>query len=152
MGNSEQPVIFSRPIQYAIRAVTYLGEQVQGRLFSIRKISEAEHIPTPYLAKIVNRLSSKHLVSAKRGPSGGVKLARPANRITVDDIVNAMGGSLINSECILGISECGDQTPCPVHESWKAVRQVLVQSLQEQTVADLVQARRAKQSSGSDRS
>jgi Rrf2 family protein len=144
-------MIFSRPIQYAIRAITYLGEQPPGRLHSIREISQAEHIPMPYLAKIINRLSARHLVAAKRGPSGGVKLARPAGRITVDDIVVGMGGSLINTECILGISECGDRTPCPVHESWKAVREVLIQSLQEQTVTDLVRARRAKLASGPDR-
>ena len=137
-------MIFSSPIQYAIRAMTYLGEQEPGRLSSICKISKAERIPMPYLAKIINRLSARSLVSAKRGPSGGVMLGRPAGEITVDDIVTAMGGSLTNRECILGISECGDSTPCPVHESWKTVRQVLSQTLQEQTVSDLVRARGAK--------
>jgi Rrf2 family iron-sulfur cluster assembly transcriptional regulator len=137
-------MIFSSPIQYAIRAMTYLGEQEPGKLSSIRKISRAERIPMPYLAKIINRLSRGRLVIAKRGPSGGVRLGRPASRITVNDMVNAMGGSLINTECILGISECGDNTPCPVHESWKTVREVLAQTFQQQSVTDLVHARRAK--------
>ncbi len=137
-------MIFSSPVKYAIRAMTYLGEQEPGKLSSIREIAHAEHIPMPYLAKVINRLSARRLVTAKRGPSGGVMLGRPASRITVDDIVSAMGGSLINKECILGISECGDTTPCPVHEHWKEVRQVLTRTLQEQTVTDLVRARRAK--------
>ncbi len=142
-------MIFSSPIKYAIRALTYLGEQEPGKFFSIREISRVEHIPMPYLAKIINRLSIHRLVTAKRGPSGGVTLGRSAARITVNDIVTAMGGSLINRECILGISECGDHTPCPVHESWKTVREVLTRSLQEQTVTDLVRARRSKVTSGS---
>ncbi len=137
-------MIFSSPIKYAIRALTYLGEQEPGKFSSIREISRVEHIPMPYLAKIINRLSTHSIVTAKRGPSGGVTLGRPAGRITVDDILTAMGGSLVNRECILGISECGDHTPCPVHEIWKTVREVLTQSLQEQTVTDLVRARRAK--------
>jgi Rrf2 family protein len=137
-------MIFSSPVQYAIRALTYLGEREPGKFSSIREISRAEHIPMPYLAKIINRLSARHLVTAKRGPSGGVTLGKSASHITVDDIVIAMGGSLVNKECILGISECGDHTPCPVHENWKAVREVLKQTLQEQTVTDLVRARRAK--------
>jgi Rrf2 family protein len=124
--------------------MTYLGGQEPGKLSSIREISRGEHIPLPYLAKIINRLSRRGLVTAKRGPSGGVMLGKPASRITVDEIVNTMGGSLINKECILGISECGDGTPCPVHESWKSVRQVLAQTIQEQSVTDLVCARRAK--------
>lgn len=137
-------MIFSSPVQYAIRAMTCLGEQEVGKLSSIREMSRAADVPMPYLAKIVNRLSRRRLVRAKRGPSGGVMLGRPASRITVGEIVEAMGGRLTNKHCILGLSECSDQTPCPVHESWKSVRQILNQSLHDQTVSDLVRARRAK--------
>jgi Rrf2 family protein len=85
-------MIFSSPIKYAIRAMTYLGEQEPGKLCSIREIFKAERIPMPYLAKVINRLSKRRMVMARRGPSGGVMLGRQASRITVDDIVNAMGG------------------------------------------------------------
>jgi Rrf2 family protein len=137
-------MIFSSPVQYAIRAMTYLGEQEAGKLSSTREISEAMDIPLPYLAKIINRLSRRRLVTARRGPSGGIMLARPASRITVADIVDAMGETLNNPRCILGIAECGDSTPCPVHDSWKKVRELLTRNLHEQTVRELVHARGAK--------
>jgi Rrf2 family protein len=137
-------MIFSSPVQYAIRAMTYLGEQEAGKLSSTREISVAMDIPLPYLAKIVNRLSRRRLVRARRGPSGGIMLARPASRITVADIVDAMGEGLNNPRCILGIAECGDRTPCPVHDSWKKVRELLTRTLHEQTVRDLVRTRQAK--------
>ncbi len=137
-------MIFSNPIQYAIRAMTYLGEQEAGKLSSIREISREADVPLPFLAKIINRLSRKRLVRAKRGPTGGVMLGKPASRITVGEIVDAMGGTLGNKQCILGLLECNDDAPCPLHESWKSVRQILSRTLHEQTVSDLVHSGRTK--------
>ncbi len=143
-------MIFSAPVQYAIRAMTYLGEQEVGKLSSIREISRAAGIPMPYLAKIINRLSRRRLVTAKRGPSGGVMLGKPASRITIEEIVEAMGGHLSVKQCILGIAECGDDVPCPLHESWKSVRKTLTKKMQEETVKDLVRAHLAKLNSSSE--
>lgn len=137
-------MIFSRPAQYAIRAMTYLGGQEAGKLSSIREISREAEVPLPYLAKIINRLSRSKLVRAQRGPSGGVMLGRPASRIRVEDIISAVGGRLEFKQCVLGLSDCSDEMPCPVHESWRSVRQHLSKSLHERTVSDLVRARRAK--------
>ncbi len=137
-------MIFSAPVQYAIRAMTYLGEQEVGKLSSIREISRVAYIPMPYLAKIINRLARRRLVIAKRGPAGGVALGRPASRITIEQIVDAMGGLQGAGKCILGISECGDDVPCPLHDSWKSVRESLLQKMREETVKDMVAARRAK--------
>ncbi|MBP1599543.1 MAG: transcriptional regulator, BadM/Rrf2 family [Acidobacteria bacterium] len=137
-------MIFSTPVQYAIRAMTFLGEQEVGKLSSIREISRAASIPMPYLAKIINRLSRRRLVTAKRGPAGGVMLGRAASEITLQEIVEALGGNLAAKRCILGISECGDDVPCPLHESWKSVRETLTSKLREETVRDLVAAHRAK--------
>jgi hypothetical protein len=55
-----------------------------------------------------------------------------------------MGATLVNKECVLGIARCGDNTPCPVHDSWKPLREMLVRRLHEQTVRDLALARAAK--------
>ena len=137
-------MIFSTPVQYAIRAMTYLGGQEVGKLCSIREISRAAGIPMPYLAKIINRLSRRRLVLARRGPAGGIMLGRPASGITIQEIVDALGGNLAAKRCILGISECGDDVPCPLHENWKSVREALITKMREETVKDLVAAHRAK--------
>jgi Rrf2 family iron-sulfur cluster assembly transcriptional regulator len=138
-------MIFSNPIQYAIRAVTYLGGQDPEKLCSIYEIAREMEIPRPFLAKIVNRLSRRGLVKAKRGPSGGVRLARKPFQITVYEIVDVMGAGTDSEECILGLSACSDLAPCPLHDNWKSVKPVLLQSLHGQTVADLVAAYNAKQ-------
>ncbi len=124
--------------------MTYLGQQEVGKLSSIREISRSADVPMPYLAKIINQLSRKRLVRAKRGPSGGVMLGKPASVVTIGDIVDAMDASLVGKECILGLSKCTDEAPCPVHEDWKGFRQILNQSLHQKTVRDLAQALVAK--------
>jgi Rrf2 family iron-sulfur cluster assembly transcriptional regulator len=138
-------MIFNNPTKYAIRAMTFLGGRTSGRFVSIREISRATNISLPFLAKVINRLARRRLVTAKRGPGGGVMLSRPAGRITVSEIVDAMGSTRANKQCILGLSECSDQAPCPVHDNWKGVRQVLLESLHTRTVTDLVRSFEAKQ-------
>ncbi len=124
--------------------MTYLGDQEVGKLSSIRETSRVSGVPLPYLAKILNRLARHRLVRSKRGPSGGVMLGRPASRITVGDIVDAMGGTPEAKQCLLGLADCSDHSPCPVHENWKSIRQILNQALHQKSVSDLVQARNAK--------
>lgn len=131
-------MIFSSPARYAIRAITYLGGQEVGRFSSIKEISRAVGVPLPYLAKIINRLSRKRLVIARPGPTGGVMLGKPASLITVGEIVEAIDGRLKSNQCIVGFPECNDSTPCPIHESWKSVRESLNQELHKRTVRDLV--------------
>jgi len=60
-------------------------------------------------------------------------LGRPASRITIEEIVAAVGADLSVHQCILGIAECGDDVPCPLHESWKSVRKTLTRKMQEET-------------------
>jgi Rrf2 family protein len=135
-------VIFSKPCQYAILAMTYLAEQKAGHLNSIREISERAEIPMPFLSKIITGLSRSGLVTARRGPKGGVMLARPPGEVSVGDIVEAVDGSLDDGRCQLGFPECDDSDPCPVHDSWKQVREKLDRTLHGKTLNDLVRARK----------
>lgn len=135
-------MIFSKPCQYAILAMTYLAEQEPGELIATRRISEGAGVPMPILGKIVSALSRHGLVSARRGPKGGVTLARPAEKTTVGDVMEAIDGPLRNGRCALGFAECNDTHPCPIHESWKQIREELSRTLEGRTLVDLARARR----------
>jgi len=137
-------MIFTVPVQYAIRAMVYLSDQEPGRLCSIQEISLAADVPRPYLAKIINRLVCGRLVRSKRGPSGGVMLAKPPSVITIRAIMESMDGEREKRRCLLGSYECTDVSACPVHETWKSVRPILDQTLHEQTLAGLAHRQRSK--------
>jgi Rrf2 family protein len=85
---------FSLQVQYAICSVFDLAYNGQGEPVQVRVVSARQGIPARYLEQIFRRLRRAELVSSKRGPGGGYTLARPAARITLRDVVEAVEGPL----------------------------------------------------------
>ena len=132
--------MISRPAAYAIRAMTFLAALPPGKLAGAKEIATAEHIPIPFLWKILGILAQRRLIRSFKGLHGGYELARPAEQITLQDIVgaaeNTESGQTV-SECVLGLAQCSDQNACPLHDKWKAIRTQIDAMLREQTLADL---------------
>lgn len=139
--------MFSRSAEYAIRAMIFLAGQPSGKLTGAREIAEAEEIlPAPFLWKILHNLARQKLIRSFKGVHGGYELARPAAEITLEDIINATDGGELTSGCVLGLPECSEENPCPLHNSWKEVRVHLNEMLLRTSLADLAEvARRRKE-------
>ncbi len=136
--------MFSRAAEYAIRAMTYLALQPTGKLTGAREISQAEQIPMPFLWKILQNLARRKLVRSFTGVGGGYVLARPAGDICVWDVLRATEDHSLTQGCVLGLAECSDEKPCPLHASWKEIRDRLNVTLCQTTFADLARAASAK--------
>jgi Rrf2 family protein len=95
-------------------------------------------VSAPSLAQIVFRLRRAGLLTARRGPNGGVALSRGAHEITVADVVTAIDGTSLAGRCVLGFDECTNDAPCPAHPVWAAVRPILERDLERKTLLDLV--------------
>lgn len=127
----------SQTTGYAIRALACLPEARDAP----RLIAEVAHctgIPRAYLAKIVNRLVREGLVSARRGHRGGITLARPAERISLLNIVEAVEGPHWLGHCLLGLEECRDQRECPTHEFWMETCQRIREKLAATSLASVI--------------
>ena len=79
--------------EYACLAVIELARPGDGTPRRIRDIAEAQGIPERYLVQILLQLKSAGLVQSARGSVGGYQLVRPADRISVADVIGAMDGS-----------------------------------------------------------
>ncbi len=130
-------MVFSNSTEYAIRAVTHLALLPAGTLAGARDISRAENIPMPFLWKILQKLARRKLVRSFKGLRGGYELARPANRITLQDLVAATNGDELEGRCVLGLAHCDEKNPCPLHDQWKEIRAQMVAMLEKTTVAEL---------------
>jgi Rrf2 family protein len=139
-------MLFSRAAQTAILAMTYLAAQEPGRLIAIREISEGADVPTPFLGKLISLLSRANLITARRGPNGGAMLNRRPSGVTVGDIVEAIDGPISSRRCILGLPECSDRHPCPLHKNWKKLELQLNEKLHELTLAELDRVRKRQNS------
>jgi Rrf2 family protein len=95
-------------------------------------------VSAPMIAQIVHRLRKARLLTARRGPTGGVGLARPADKITVLEVARAIDGAGLAGRCVLGFDSCTDQAPCPAHPIWSHVRPLLERELENRSLLDLV--------------
>jgi Rrf2 family transcriptional regulator, iron-sulfur cluster assembly transcription factor len=129
--------MFSRSAGYAVQALTYLAAQPSGKLTGAREIAEALQIPMPFLWKILRNLSRKKLVRSFKGVRGGYELARSAERISVSEILAASPDAKYTQTCVLGLDQCDEQNPCPLHSSWTGVRSQIDELLEKTSLADM---------------
>jgi len=133
-------MIYSRSSEYAIRAFVHLAQVPDGKFAMVKQIAAEEDIPTHFLAKILQQLARKGLLRSSKGPTGGFSLRVPADEVRLLDIVEALDGLTEYEKCASGLSECSDDMPCPLHDSWKGLRSRILVYLGRNTIADLAKA------------
>ncbi|MEP0547282.1 MAG: Rrf2 family transcriptional regulator [Rhodothermales bacterium] len=132
-------MLLSKACEYGIRSVLYLTKDGTGAYVPIRSISDALGIPYHFLAKIVQTLAQADVLTSSRGPSGGVALARPASQIKLKEIVVAIDGTDIFTECVLGLPGCGERKPCPLHEQWAPARDRIHRMFDHVSLAEMAE-------------
>ncbi len=137
-------MIYSQASEYGFRALTHLALH-PGSAVRANTIAEALETPRHFLAKILQQLARNGLLKSYRGPTGGFVLGRAPEDITLLDIVDALEAITWYKRCAVGLAECSDEMPCPLHESWKGLREQVMDYLRSRTVADLATALRSKQ-------
>jgi len=139
-------MIYSAACEYAIRAATHLARRPRGEFVKARDISEKEQIPAPFLSTVLQRLVAADLLESARGPGGGYRLARAAERISLYDIKAAVDGIGELKTCAVGLATCSDEMPCPLHDTWKPIREQIHHYLTTTTLRRMAEAMAAKQS------
>src|ERR671927_141149 len=87
-------MIFSSKAEYGVRLMVELGRQSPEHPTSLKAIADAEGLPLAYLEQVVARLRKAGLVMSARGAHGGYWLARPAEEISMDQVVQALEGAV----------------------------------------------------------
>jgi len=137
-------MIYSRSAEYAIRAFVHLAAVPDGKYAMVKNIAEESETPTHFLAKILQQLARKGFLRSSKGPTGGFTLRRPADEITLLEIVDAIDGLSEYQRCPSGMTECNDEAPCGMHESWKALRSSILEYMEATTIADVAAALQQK--------
>lgn len=107
------------------------------KLVQLADIAAEANIPKPYLVKILAKVQAAGLIEAKRGQGGGMRLARPAEKISIFDLVRAIDGSDWDDRCLLGLPTCSGANPCPVHAFWSRVKPEIERTLRDLTLDKL---------------
>jgi Rrf2 family protein len=145
-------MIFTTKAEYGVRFLIQLGMAAgdaggAGGPVSLKAIAESENLPLAYLERIAALLKKAELVASTRGAHGGYELARPAEDITMDQVVLALEGAVAPMDCFVedrgdGRVQCSHHgptpTPAPRSCSGPACSSASVRSLQRTTLAELV--------------
>ena len=130
-------VLFSRQCEHAIQAVIYLALKPAGEMTSAKELTKRLKVPYHFIGKILQDLTRKKLLVSLKGPTGGFGLALAPDKITLFQIVEAIDGVGLTHSCALGFTECSDDHPCSVHDTWKDLREGVHQMLANRNIAEL---------------
>lgn len=133
----------TRQADYAVRAVLDLALHPDGERTFSEEIASRQDIPNAFLAKIFARLSAEGIVITRRGVKGGVRLARPANQITLLHVIEAIDGRITLNRCTRRPGECPRDATCAVHPVWLALCATIRAQLSNITFEALAASARA---------
>ncbi len=131
-------MVFSKFSEYAIRALVYLAvNSSPARRFGTKKIAEDLGFPEHYLGKVLQQLARNNIISSAKGPNGGFCVDDGAMEITLLKIIESIDGLSFFSTCGLGLHECNDDKPCPIHKDYQIFRGDFYKMLSEKTIKDM---------------
>jgi len=141
-------MLFSTKAEYGVRLMVELGRVgPDSTPISLSTVAEAERLPLSYLEHLVAKLRKAGLVSSTRGAHGGYRLAKPAEEITMDAVVEALEGQIAPMECfhetpegkvLCSHEDDGDQL-CATKLLWTRVQGGVTKALAGTTLAELVE-------------
>ncbi len=127
----------SRTLDYAVRSLIYMGNHEVPRM-SMKEISEAQHIPQNYLAKIMRRMVERGLIRSMVGPEGGYFLRRDPKDINLRDIYEAVEGELRVIDCMDQDEVCALYENCTQLPVWDKLQVSMIKLLEKTSLKDLL--------------
>ena len=130
--------------RYGLRALIDLAMYSEEETVSISSIAARQHISDAYLEQLMAKLKKAGLVVSIRGAQGGYKLAKPAQEISVGDILRALEGNLEAVQC-QGLSEegCSGSELCVSKYVWQRINESISNTVDHIMLDTLVEESRA---------
>ena len=126
----------STTARYSLRALSDLSSRKDNEPVSVSDIASRQDIPATYLEQIFGKLRRGGILDSIRGSQGGYILARPAGKITVAEILQALGEPVIFGSCQTD-KGCENAVTCPTFSLWRKVKGSVDEILRTTTLADI---------------
>ncbi|MBS1745706.1 MAG: Rrf2 family transcriptional regulator [Bacteroidetes bacterium] len=130
--------MLSQTCKTAIKAVIYLsGKSELGEKASIKEIAEQIDASEHTVGKTLQALVKQNIINSLKGPCGGFFLTESQQNQPIYNIVETVEGKGIFKVCGLGLGKCSESHPCPIHNEYKAARELIEKIFREKKVKDL---------------
>ena len=122
----------------AIKAVIYLAARFEtGEKSGIREIAEHIDASEHTVGKMLQTLVKQGVINSVKGPTGGFFISKQQRNQPIINIVEAIDGRQIFTGCGLGLTKCSAAHPCPIHDEYKAARDLYEKIFRSNRIADL---------------
>lgn len=129
--------MFSKTCKYAIRAVLFLATNTDEETkMGAEDIAAELLISKPFLAKILQQLSKRNIISSSKGRNGGFYLSSQNRSANLRAVIETIDGQGVLTDCVLGLDNCSNDNPCPYHFSAQQYRTAFLQQLQNETIEE----------------
>jgi Rrf2 family nitric oxide-sensitive transcriptional repressor len=125
-----------REHDYALRIAAYLASLKEGQIANVKQIATTLHISKNYASRIIHKLKTANITSAKQGKFGGVFLKADSSEITIWDVITAVGFNIRLNDCMNEDFYCDLQFGCKFHAFFLAQEQLLFENLKSQKISD----------------
>lgn len=132
--------MFTKACEYAIRASVVVAQHsLNNDRISLKRISKAIDSPEAFTAKILQKLVKHKIIFSIKGSHGGFEISPSIlEKLTLEDIINAIDGKESYNICVLGLKNCSDENPCPAHKKYKLIKERLIDMIQTTTILEMV--------------
>ena len=131
--------MFSTSCQYGLQGMLYIAmHSSKDDNVGLIEIAENQEIPRHFLSKILQQLVKAGLLESMKGPNGGFKLSKKPEKITLLQIIKAIDGLDVFTQCGIGFKKCSDDHPCPIHHDYKKVRDNVYELFKKKTLKELI--------------
>jgi len=121
---------------YGILLLTHMATD-ETRLYASNDLSNATHIPSPTVSKVLQSLLSVGLLESVRGARGGYRLARASESISVREIIDCFEGDIALTECNLDEGACDQLSVCATQNNWKRINEAVRGALDDISLKDM---------------
>lgn len=130
--------MLSKASKYAIKAVLHLTNTASYiHKKGSKQIAEELNIPAPFLAKTLQELTKKGIISSIKGPHGGFYLSKENEKNSLYDVIACLGDIHKFDLCYIGELECNMKNPCVVHHLYYPFKNELLKKLKEKTILEM---------------
>jgi Rrf2 family protein len=130
--------MLSKSTEYAIRALVFIQlENRKQKRPGVIEIAREIETPPAFTAKILQILTRHRLVQSMKGRGGGFFFTEDIQQITLYDVVHVMEGDGLFHRCGIGLKNCSNENPCPIHHDYMKVRDEINHIVRNETIYSL---------------
>lgn len=122
----------------AIKAVIYLSNKSKSaQKVGIKEVAKQINANEHTVGKALQKLVKNDVINSSKGPTGGFFLSQYQQNQPIYAIVETIEGQDVFKQCGLGLSQCSESRPCPIHNEYKIARDLIEKIFREKSVIDL---------------